>query len=154
MGCDISNFGKKHLASASLEVPEKRILLLGLDNAGKTSILIQFKEKTFMPTAVPTIGLNIEQLEFQGVNLTFWDVGGQAVRLWKHYFDSIDAIIYVVDSTDKERATRARDEVHKISRDPALAGVPFLLMINKIDLEDRRMSADELRRKLDVETLS
>lgn len=64
MGCDISNFGKKTLASASFEVPEKRILLLGLDNAGKTSILIQFKEKTFMPTAVPTIGLNIEQIEF------------------------------------------------------------------------------------------
>jgi len=59
MGCDISGFGKKHL-STSLEIPEKRILLLGLDNAGKTSILIQFKEKTFMPTAVPTIGLNIE----------------------------------------------------------------------------------------------
>jgi GTPase SAR1 family protein len=56
-----------------------------------------------MPTAVPTIGLNIEQIEFQGFNLTFWDVGGQAVRLWKHYFDSIDAIIYVIDSTDKER---------------------------------------------------
>jgi small GTP-binding protein len=102
MGCDISNFGKKTL-SATQEIPEKRILLLGLDNAGKTSILIQYKEKTFMPTAVPTIGLNIEQVEFQGFNLTFWDVGGQAVRLWKHYFDSIDAIIYVIDSTDKER---------------------------------------------------
>ena len=49
------------------------------------------------------VGLNIEQVEFQGFNLTFWDVGGQAVRLWKHYFDSIDAIIYVIDSTDKER---------------------------------------------------
>jgi len=152
MGCDISGFGKKHL-STSLEIPEKRILLLGLDNAGKTSILIQFKEKTFMPTAVPTIGLNIEQIEFQGMSLTFWDVGGQAVRLWKHYFDSIDAIIYVVDSTDKERITKARDEVHKISKDPALAGVPYLIMLNKIDLEDKRMSTDELRRKLDIELL-
>ena len=76
------------------------------------------------------------------------------MRLWKHYFDSIDAIIYVVDSTDKERATRARDEVHKISRDPSLAGVPFLFMLNKIDLEDRRMSTDELRRRLEVDKLS
>lgn len=64
MGCDISNFGKKALSGTSVEIPEKRILLLGLDNAGKTSILIQYKEKMFMPTAVPTIGLNIEQIEF------------------------------------------------------------------------------------------
>lgn len=65
MGCDLSKFGKKAMESGdSVEVPEKRILLLGLDNAGKTSILIQFKEQTFMPAVVPTIGLNIEQLEF------------------------------------------------------------------------------------------
>ena len=113
MGCDIS-FGKKRFVT-STEMPEKRILLLGLDNAGKTSILIQYKEKMFMPTAVPTIGLNIEQIEFQGYNLTFWDVGGQAVRLWKHYFDSIDAIMYVIDVTDRERLSKARNELHKIS---------------------------------------
>lgn len=87
-----------------------------------------------MPTAVPTIGLNIEQMEYMGFNITFWDVGGQAVRLWKHYFDSINAIIYVVDSTDKERITKARDEMHRITKDPALAGVPYLIMLNKIDL--------------------
>ena len=106
-----------------------------------------------MPSAIPTIGLNIEQLEFQGLNLTFWDVGGQAVRLWKHYFDSIDAIIYVVDSTDKDRVGKAKDEVHKISKDPALVGVPYLIMLNKIDLVDKRMSFEDLRRKLDVELL-
>lgn len=154
MGCDVSKLGKKALASDAQELPEKRILLLGLDNAGKTSILIQYKEKTFMPAAVPTIGLNIEQLEYMGFNLTFWDVGGQAVRLWKHYFDSINAIIYVVDSTDKERVLKARDEMHRISKDPALTGVPYLIMLNKIDLEDKRMSAAELKSKLEVEKLS
>ena len=149
MGCDIS-FGKSQRFSSKVEQPEKRILLLGLDNAGKTSILIQFKEQTFMPTAVPTIGLNIEQIEFQGYNLTFWDVGGQAVRLWKHYFDNIDAIIYVIDATDKERLFKVRDEVHKISKDPALIGVPYLIMINKCDLEDKRMSLEEIKKKIEV----
>ena len=152
MGCDIS-FGKSQRLTSKVEQPEKRILLLGLDNAGKTSILIQYKEKTFMPTAVPTIGLNIEQIEFQGYSLTFWDVGGQAVRLWKHYFDSIDAIIYVVDSTDKERLIKARDEVHRISRDPQLNGVPYLIMINKCDLEDKKMSKEEIIKKIEVELI-
>jgi GTPase SAR1 family protein len=87
------------------------------------------------------------------MNLTFWDVGGQAVRLWKHYFDSIDAIIYVVDSTDKERVTKSKDEVHRISKDPALSGVPYLIMLNKIDLEDKRMSVDELRKRLEIDVL-
>ena len=55
---------------------EKRLLILGLDNAGKTSILLQMKENTFMSQSVPTIGLNIEQVPFRDYNLTFWDVGG------------------------------------------------------------------------------
>jgi len=129
------------------------VLLLGLDNAGKTSILLQMKEQTFMPSAVPTIGLNIEQVEFEGFLMTFWDVGGQAVKLWKHYFDSIDGIMYVIDSTDKERLLKSRAELHKISRDAALAHVPFLIMVNKTDLVDKRMSAQEIQSKLDLEVL-
>jgi len=57
MGCDIIKATK--LGNGS-ELTEKRILILGLDNAGKTSILLQMKENTFMPQSVPTIGLNIE----------------------------------------------------------------------------------------------
>ena len=85
--------------------------------------------------------------------MTFWDVGGQAVRLWKHYFDSIDGIIYVLDATDKDRLIKARDEIHKINRDPSLNGVPFMIMINKCDLEDKRMTLDEISKKLEVDIL-
>lgn len=106
-----------------------------------------------MPTAVPTIGLNIEQIEFQGYNLTFWDVGGQAVKLWKHYFDSIDAIMYVVDVTDRERLAKARFELHKISKDSSLTGVPYILMANKVDLEDNRMSLEEIMSSLEIRSL-
>ena len=85
--------------------------------------------------------------------MTFWDVGGQAVRLWKHYFDSIDGIIYVLDATDKDRLIKARDEIHKINRDPSLNSVPFMIMINKCDLEDKRMTLDEISKKLEVDIL-
>ena len=105
-----------------------------------------------MQASVPTIGLNIEQVEFRDYNLTFWDVGGQATRLWKHYFDSIDGVFFVVDSSDKGRLMKARDELHKLGRDSALSGVPYIVMINKSDIEGR-MPLDEIYQKLDIELL-
>ena len=95
------------------ECKEKRILLLGLDNAGKTSMLFHIRDNQFKET-VPTVGLNIENIQYKRYNLTFWDVGGQATKLWRHYFDHIDAVIFVVDSTDEERLFLARDELRRL----------------------------------------
>ena len=133
MGCDIIKATK--LGNGS-ELTEKRILILGLDNAGKTSILLQIKENTFMPQSVPTIGLNIEQVPFRDYNLTFWDVGGQATKLWKHYFDSIDGMIFVIDSTDRERIPKAKAELMRVTKDVSLQNVPCLLMFNKTDMTE------------------
>ena len=89
-----------------------------------------------MPSSVPTIGLNIEQVPFRDYNLTFWDVGGQATKLWKHYFDSVDGLIFVIDSTDRERIAKAKTELNRVSKDPALSQVPYLILFNKIDLTE------------------
>ena len=154
MGCDISKVMKKDGSGlAYTEQVEKRILLLGLDNAGKTSILLQFKEKMFMENSVPTIGLNIEQVSFRDFSLTFWDVGGQATKLWKHYFDSVDAVMFVVDVADREKLAKARSELAKVGRDKALENIPCILMLNKVDLEDKRIPSEELLEKLNVATL-
>ena len=75
------------------------------------------------------------------------------MKLWKHYFDSIDGIMYVIDCTDKGRLMKSRDELHKIGRDSALAEVPFLVMINKTDLVDKRISSEEIKSKLDIDVL-
>jgi len=107
-----------------------------------------------MPQSVPTIGLNIEQVEFRDYNLTFWDVGGQATKLWKHYFDSVDGLVFVIDSTDKARMAKAKAELYRVGKDPALQQVPYLLMFNKIDLVDQRVPLVELIQKIDVEQLS
>ena len=85
--------------------------------------------------------------------MTFWDVGGQATRLWKHYFDSIDGICFVIDISDKERLVKARDELHRVGRDPALGGVPYVIMLNKCDLENR-LPLEEILKKLDLDLLS
>ena len=80
-----------------------RMLMVGLDAAGKTTILYQLKMGETVKT-IPTIGFNVETLDYKGLNFTVWDVGGQdKIRmLWRHYFNNTHGLIYVVDSADKQ----------------------------------------------------
>merc|ERR1711997_287049 len=80
---------------------ERRILMVGLDAAGKTTILYQLKLGEVLRT-VPTIGFNVETVEYKNINFTVWDVGGQdRIRpLWRHYYRDADGIIFVVDCND------------------------------------------------------
>jgi len=103
---------------------------------------------------VPTIGLSIEEVFVKDYKLTFWDVGGQATKLWKHYFDSVDGLVFVIYSTDQGRIIKAKEELIRAGKDPQLQKVPYLLMFNKIDLEDQRMGLEELIQKMDIEQLS
>jgi tripartite motif-containing protein 23 len=66
---------------------EMRAVTLGLDGSGKTSILFKLKQNEFVAT-IPTIGFNVETLEYKNIKLTVWDVGGQPKLrpLWKHYY--------------------------------------------------------------------
>ena len=69
------------------------------------------------------------------MTLTLWDVGGQARKLWKHYYDKVDGLIFVVDSTDAEWLPIVKEELMKILIEPGLEGVPILIMANKQDVE-------------------
>ena len=92
----------------------KKIVMLGLDGAGKTSILYTLKLNKSVPSVVPTTGLNVETVKLdRELSLALWDVGGrQALRkLWKCYTTSTDGIIFVVDSTDRERWSAAKSEL-------------------------------------------
>ncbi|XP_021120266.1 ADP-ribosylation factor-like protein 2 isoform X1 [Heterocephalus glaber] len=83
---------------------ELRLLMLGLDNAGKTTILKKFNGED-VDTISPTLGFNIKTLEHRGFKLNIWDVGGQkSLRsYWRNYFESTDGLIWVVDSADRQR---------------------------------------------------
>ena len=133
MGCNLSQLRKMKEAASSDEASNKKVLFLGLDNAGKSTLLFQLKDKSFRDT-VPTVGLNVEQIQYRGLSLTLWDVSGQATRLWKHYFDKINAIIFVVDSADKERLEKAQEELHRVIQDEELAAAPVLVFANKQDV--------------------
>ncbi|CAH2302227.1 ADP-ribosylation factor-like [Pelobates cultripes] len=121
-----------------------RILMLGLDAAGKTTVLYKLKLNETVCT-IPTIGFNVETVEpIRNVSFTVWDVGGQEkIRaLWKHYFVNTDGLVFVVDSADWERFPEAKSELESIFENHEMRGVPFLVMANKQDLPGARRPMD------------
>ena len=98
----------------------------------KALVLVVLKFNTFYINT----GFNVEIIKSKSINFIVWDVGGQATKLWKHYFDSVDGLLFVIDSTDQARIAKAKEELYKAGRDPQLQQVPYLLMFNKIDLVD------------------
>ncbi|VEL36540.1 unnamed protein product [Protopolystoma xenopodis] len=113
-----------------------RIVLLGLDAAGKTTALYRLKLAETVVT-IPTIGFNVEEVQVPrtGITFTVWDIGGQAKlrRLWRHYFRDTRGLIYVVDSADRQRMEEASEELWAVLNEPEMAGVPFVVMANKQD---------------------
>merc|ERR1712070_404011 len=114
---------------------EVRILMLGLDNAGKTTILKKLSDED-ISHVMPTQGFNIKSLLTEGFKLNVWDIGGQkTIRpYWRNYFDNTDILIYVVDCADRRRVEEAQDELMELLDEDKLAGVPLLVFANKQDL--------------------
>jgi len=114
---------------------EQRILMLGLDAAGKTTVLNKLNLGEVLNT-MPTIGFNVETIKYKKMTMQIWDVGGQhRIRpLWRHYYQNTDALIYVVDSSDRERLNEAAEELHHILSDDLMANVTILVLANKQDM--------------------
>jgi ADP-ribosylation factor-like protein 3 len=122
----------KLLRSLKKNDQEARILVLGLDNSGKTTILKAMSEED-ISTIMPTQGFNIKSLSQDGFKLNVWDIGGQkAIRpYWKNYYDNTDALIYVVDSSDEARIKECFDELASLMEEADLKEVPLLVYANK-----------------------
>lgn len=135
---------------------ESRILMLGLDAAGKTTILYRIKFNETVNT-IPTIGFNVETVSpVPNVTLCVWDVGGQQkVRsLWQHYFCETHGLIFVVDSADRNRLWEARDELFRALQNQYMTpGIPVLILANKQDLPGAMKSA-EISEVLELKRLS
>jgi len=115
---------------------EMRVVMLGLDAAGKTTILYKLHIGEVLST-VPTIGFNVEKVQYKNVLFTVWDVGGQEKLrpLWRHYFNNTDGLIYVVDCLDRERVNKAASEFRQILDDPLMRNSAILVFANKQDLK-------------------
>ena len=112
-----------------------RILMLGLDAAGKTTILYKLRLGETV-TTIPTIGFNVETVKINKTSLTVWDVGyrPRMVPLWRHYYADTDAVIFVVDSNDAERLEEAKETLDTMLSDDLLQKKPLLVFSNKVDL--------------------
>ncbi|KAH8601739.1 ADP-ribosylation factor family-domain-containing protein [Bisporella sp. PMI_857] len=132
---------------------EMRLLMLGLDAAGKTTILYKLKLGQDV-TTIPTVGFNVETVTYKNVKFNVWDVGGQdKIRpLWRHYFSGTQGLVFVVDSGDKDRIDEARQELHRIINDREMKESLLLVFANKQDVKDA-MTAEEVAEALKLNTL-
>eukprot|EP00913_Durusdinium_trenchii_P017141 g16120.t1 len=137
-----------------LGVKERKIVMVGLDAAGKTTVLYRLKLNEVLMT-IPTIGFNVETVEYRNLRLTVWDIGGQDIirPLWRHYFLGTHAMIFVVDSSDHKRMQEAREELWTMLKEPDFTPqAPVLILANKQDLPDA-MSAKEVTEQLGLSEL-
>uniref|UniRef100_A0A7I4D9X7 ADP-ribosylation factor-like protein 3 n=1 Tax=Physcomitrium patens TaxID=3218 RepID=A0A7I4D9X7_PHYPA len=129
---------------------EARILFLGLDNAGKTTILKLLADGDIQ-TVTPTQGFHIQSLIYEGFRLNVWDIGGQrAIRpYWRNYFETTDALVYVFDCADRHRLKESGDELSLLLEEEKIIGVPLLVLANKQDLR-HALPADEVAAGLNL----
>ncbi|XP_045187889.1 ADP-ribosylation factor 1-like [Mercenaria mercenaria] len=134
---------------------QTRILMLGLDNAGKTTVLYKLILNETV-TTIPPRAINIETFTpVKGATFTVWDIGGRdRIRpFWRHYFNSTEGIVYVVDSSDMERIEEAREELFNALEFEELRGVPIVVLANKQDMQDA-LSASEIAQQLHLNMLT
>ncbi|CAK8683701.1 ADP-ribosylation factor-like protein 1 [Clavelina lepadiformis] len=127
---------------------ERRILILGLDGAGKTTILYKLQVGEVV-TTIPTIGFNVETLTYKNLKFQVWDLGGQtSIRpYWRCYYSNTDAIIYVVDSMDKDRMSTSKQELVSMLEEEELKKAILVVFANKQDL-DGALTETEVAKEL------
>ncbi|NXM85415.1 ARL14 protein, partial [Oenanthe oenanthe] len=129
-------------------VKRTNIVMLGLDSAGKSTLLCRLRYKDVFLT-LPTIGFNVDMIEAgKDFTLTFWDVGGQKKmrELWSNFLEDSDGLLYVVDSSAKHRLDESRREFELILKNESLKNVPVVVLANKQDLPGA-LNAEEITRR-------
>jgi len=122
---------------------EMRILMVGLDNAGKTTIVMRINGEDTSNIS-PTLGFNIKTIEYKSYRLNIWDVGGQKTirSYWRNYFEQTDGLVWVVDSSDLRRLNDCKEELHNLLKEERLSGSSLLILANKQDIQGALRPAD------------
>ncbi|KAG5943146.1 hypothetical protein E4U53_007101 [Claviceps sorghi] len=130
---------------------EMEVTLVGLQNAGKTSLLRVLGVSPCHHFSIPTVGFNMKRVQKGHVSLKCWDIGGQPRfrTMWERYCRGVNAIVFIVDIADVDLIPQVKDELHSLMSYQTLAGIPLLVLGNKSDLP-RKLSVDELINELDL----
>ena len=144
----------KILRKIKLKEHQVRILTLGLDNSGKTTIIKSFLSQDPTSTS-PTLGFTINTLKYKSNTINFWDIGGQTTirSYWRNYFEETDGVIWVVDSSDKLRLNDCKDELHNLLKQEKLAGATLLVFCNKQDINGA-LNVEEIKNVLELENIT
>jgi len=131
-----------------------KIVFLGLDNAGKTTLMHMLKSQ-HLKQPVPTFHPTMEELVIGKINFQAYDLGGhtQARRVWRDYFPLVNAIVFIIDTAARDRISESKLELNGILSNPDLAKLPILVLGNKIDMPGA-LSEDELRYQMGLHGLT
>eukprot|EP00922_Rhytidocystis_sp_ex-Travisia-forbesii_P032245 GHVS01047957.1.p1 GENE.GHVS01047957.1~~GHVS01047957.1.p1 ORF type:complete len:186 (-),score=28.40 GHVS01047957.1:429-986(-) len=144
----------KVLRKTKQKEKEMRWLMLGLDNAGKTTIVKKFMCEDVYSIS-PTLGFNINTVQYKTFNLNIWDVGGQkSLRsYWRNYFEETEGVVWVVDAADIPRISDCKQELHSLLKEERLMGASLLVLANKQDLAGA-LTSEQIYQALDLESMS
>lgn len=133
---------------------EMELSLIGLQNAGKTSLVTVLTTGSYHEDTIPTVGFNMRKVTKGGVTIKLWDLGGQPRfrSMWERYCRGVQAIVFVVDSSDIENLGAAKRELLELLSRPSLTGIPLLVLGNKNDLADA-LPASELIARMDLTSI-
>lgn len=149
----ITGFFKTVLSYLGLYSKKANLVFLGLDNAGKSTLLHKLKTNTVTQTK-PTYHPCSEELKLGNLRVNTYDLGGHesARKVWNDYFPAVDGIIFLVDSADKKRFDEAAEELEKICSMESISKLPIVVLGNKVDM-DGAVKEYELRQALNFDSI-
>jgi len=141
------------IRKAKRKEKEMRLLMVGLDNAGKTTIVKKLNNEDISNTS-PTLGFSIKSMMYDKYRLNIWDVGGQKTlrAYWRNYYEKTDGLVWVVDSVDVVRLEDCRKELQELLLEERVAGATLLVLANKQDIEGA-LNEEQITEFLGLSTL-